>query len=164
MWLMLCTRPDLAFTVSMLSKFNSARTTNHLAATTAHNVIPVPNSLPSCIYLTFQLFSILPTEVRHPHPHHAQDPPNERTLPISISLPNVSSLAETLSSMKKRYISTPRKPLVQTGPQPRKSEMEDQSRLLQQLPKQVPHQRRRRQWLLLSYSLWYRNSSRVPCT
>jgi len=34
MCLMLCTRPDLAFTVSMLSKFNDAPTTEHLAAAT----------------------------------------------------------------------------------------------------------------------------------
>jgi len=34
MWLMLCTRPDLAFTVSMLSKFNDKPTTEHLAAAT----------------------------------------------------------------------------------------------------------------------------------
>jgi len=34
MWLMLCTRPDLAFTVSMLSKFNDRPTTEHLAAAT----------------------------------------------------------------------------------------------------------------------------------
>jgi hypothetical protein len=34
MWLMLCTRPDLAFTVSMLSKFIYGPTTEHLAAAT----------------------------------------------------------------------------------------------------------------------------------
>jgi len=34
MWLMLCTRPDLAFTVSMLSKFSSTPTTEHLSAAT----------------------------------------------------------------------------------------------------------------------------------
>jgi len=34
MWFMLCTRPDLAFTVSMLSKFNDAPTTEHLAVAT----------------------------------------------------------------------------------------------------------------------------------
>jgi len=32
MWLMRCTRPDLAFTVSMFSKFSAAPTTEHLAA------------------------------------------------------------------------------------------------------------------------------------
>jgi len=34
MWFMLCTRPDLAFTISMLSKFNDAPTTEHLATAT----------------------------------------------------------------------------------------------------------------------------------
>ena len=34
MWLMLCTQPDLAFTVSMLSKFSSTPTTEHLSAAT----------------------------------------------------------------------------------------------------------------------------------
>ena len=34
MWLMRCTRPDLAFTVSMLSKFSSTPTTEHLSAAT----------------------------------------------------------------------------------------------------------------------------------
>jgi len=34
MWLMLCTRPDLAFTVSMLSKFSSTPTTKHLSEAT----------------------------------------------------------------------------------------------------------------------------------
>jgi len=34
MWLRLCTRPDLVFTVSMLSKFNNAPTTEHLAVAT----------------------------------------------------------------------------------------------------------------------------------
>ena len=33
-WLLLCTRPDLAFTVSMLSKFSSTPTTEHLSAAT----------------------------------------------------------------------------------------------------------------------------------
>jgi len=34
MWLMLCTRQDLAFTVSRLSKFSSTPTTEHLSAAT----------------------------------------------------------------------------------------------------------------------------------
>jgi len=34
MWLMLCTRPDLTFIVSMLSKFSSTPTTEHLSAAT----------------------------------------------------------------------------------------------------------------------------------
>jgi len=34
MWLMLCTRLDLAFTVSMLRKFSSTLTTEHLSAAT----------------------------------------------------------------------------------------------------------------------------------
>jgi len=34
MWLMLCTRPDVAFTTSMLSKFSSTPTTEHLSAAT----------------------------------------------------------------------------------------------------------------------------------
>jgi len=34
MWLILATRPDIAFTVSMLSKFNAAPTTEHMAAAT----------------------------------------------------------------------------------------------------------------------------------
>jgi len=34
MWLMVCTRPDLAFTVSILSKFSSTPTTEHLSAAT----------------------------------------------------------------------------------------------------------------------------------
>jgi len=34
MWLMLYTRPDLAFTISMLSKFSSTPTTKHLSAAT----------------------------------------------------------------------------------------------------------------------------------
>ena len=34
MWLMLCTQPDLAFTVSMFSKFSSTPTTEHLSAAT----------------------------------------------------------------------------------------------------------------------------------
>jgi len=34
MWFMLCMPPDLAFTVSMLSKFNDAPTTEHLTAAT----------------------------------------------------------------------------------------------------------------------------------
>ena len=34
MWRMLCTRPDLAFTVSMLRKFSSTPTTENLSAAT----------------------------------------------------------------------------------------------------------------------------------
>jgi len=34
MWLMLSTRPDLEFTISMLSKFSSTLTTEHLSAAT----------------------------------------------------------------------------------------------------------------------------------
>jgi len=34
MWLMVCTRLDLAFTVSILSKFSSTPTTEHLSAAT----------------------------------------------------------------------------------------------------------------------------------
>jgi len=34
MWLMLCTRPDLAFTVSILCKISSTPTTEHLSAAT----------------------------------------------------------------------------------------------------------------------------------
>jgi len=47
MWFMLCTRPDLAFTVSMLSKFNAAPTTEHLAVATPYGIYATRPTLQS---------------------------------------------------------------------------------------------------------------------